>query len=373
MADMKDILLKYINNSPFCDDRNWLGMSISDILDALDAVVDKEKAAVGRSYRVVKIDTYNDALQFKDYAPDWSIIASEADFYEHLCGGRNQFYFCVRDDIQRYPQKCFGKDFPYDNYGLSLIAVCVNGWGELFSVTSRWNYEEAFDNYLTKEQLVNILDTDFEKTFCPDRIRTILHLSDTHGAHRRLVDLPEADLIVHSGDVGMAGTEKEIMDFLNWFLDLPYRYKIFVPGNHDHCLLDANSIEGMDGNCFFLSNSGVVIEGLKIYGVPCFVEHSIRGETNRLMSKIPFDTDILVTHQPPAEILDKAGKRRYGSQSLLKRIAEVKPKLHLFGHIHDSYGHCEIDGTTYCNSALMDERYHLVNPPQLITLPLEQP
>lgn len=31
----------------------------------------------------------------------------------------------------------------------------------------------------------------------------ILHLSDTHGAHRSLVSLPEADVIVHSGDIAM--------------------------------------------------------------------------------------------------------------------------------------------------------------------------
>ena len=29
----------------------------------------------------------------------------------------------------------------------------------------------------------------------------ILHLSDTHGAHRSLGSIPEADVIVHSGDI----------------------------------------------------------------------------------------------------------------------------------------------------------------------------
>lgn len=61
----------------------------------------------------------------------------------------------------------------------------------------------------------------------------LLHISDTHGKHKLLSDLPKADIIVHSGDVSMTGTEEEIIDFLNWFLDLPYKYKVFVPGNHD--------------------------------------------------------------------------------------------------------------------------------------------
>lgn len=53
----------------------------------------------------------------------------------------------------------------------------------------------------------------------------ILHLSDTHNCHRRLRDLPEADVVVHSGDFCMVGTEQEALDFLNWFCDLPYKHK----------------------------------------------------------------------------------------------------------------------------------------------------
>ena len=56
----------------------------------------------------------------------------------------------------------------------------------------------------------------------------IIHISDTHGCHHRLKDLPEAEVIVHSGDFCMVGTQQEALDFLNWFCDLPYKYKIFV-------------------------------------------------------------------------------------------------------------------------------------------------
>ena len=51
----------------------------------------------------------------------------------------------------------------------------------------------------------------------------ILHISDTHNCHHRLRDLPEADVVVHSGDFCMVGTEQEALDFLNWFCDLPYK------------------------------------------------------------------------------------------------------------------------------------------------------
>ncbi len=37
----------------------------------------------------------------------------------------------------------------------------------------------------------------------------IIHLSDTHGVHRRLRNLLEADILVHSGDFTMSGSEAE--------------------------------------------------------------------------------------------------------------------------------------------------------------------
>ena len=55
----------------------------------------------------------------------------------------------------------------------------------------------------------------------------ILHISDTHNHHCQLQDLPAADVIVHSGDFTMAGTEAEVIDFMEWFCALPYKHKVF--------------------------------------------------------------------------------------------------------------------------------------------------
>lgn len=73
----------------------------------------------------------------------------------------------------------------------------------------------------------------------------ILHLSDTHGLHKNLMSLPEADVIVHSGDFTFAGSEEEACDFINWFCDLPYEHKVFIAGNHDMCMYGADHIEGL--------------------------------------------------------------------------------------------------------------------------------
>lgn len=79
----------------------------------------------------------------------------------------------------------------------------------------------------------------------------ILHLSDTHGTHHQLSGLPEADIIVHSGDITYGGSENEVIDFIEWFGSLPYTYKLFIAGNHDYCLIMAE-IEGLPDVCFYL-------------------------------------------------------------------------------------------------------------------------
>lgn len=56
----------------------------------------------------------------------------------------------------------------------------------------------------------------------------ILHLSDTHSVHRRLGELPAADVVVHSGDFTMAGSGAEAIDFLSWFCNRSHRHKIFL-------------------------------------------------------------------------------------------------------------------------------------------------
>lgn len=105
---------------------------------------------------------------------------------------------------------------------------------------------------------------------------TILHISDTHGKHHQLRELPLADILVHSGDFTMAGTEDEAIDFLEWFIDLPHRHKILVAGNHDDCLR-GESIEGLPDNCHYLDCSGVTIHGITFYGIPLFMEDVMEG------------------------------------------------------------------------------------------------
>lgn len=179
----------------------------------------------------------------------------------------------------------------------------------------------------------------------------ILHLSDTHNCHKQLKDLPEADIIIHAGDFSFTGTEKETLNFIEWFYALPYKYKIFIAGNHDDYLFGAN-IEGLPDNCYYLCNSGVTIGNMHFYGVPLFIDDVISGEYDRQLNNIPNDTDVLITHQPPFGILDFSENINYGDFILLQNVLRIKPKYHLFGHIHNAYGMEKNDETLFVLSLI---------------------
>ena len=161
----------------------------------------------------------------------------------------------------------------------------------------------------------------------------ILHISDTHGKHRQLNGLPEADIIVHTGDFTEDGTEEEVKDFVEWFGGLPYKHKIFIAGNHDFCLYGAK-LEGLPDDVHYLCNDAITIDGVKFYGVPMFVQDDLEGNFPELFGRIPNDTDVLLTHQPPLGILDEQDGINYGDYYLYKSVMNVRPRYHLFGHQH---------------------------------------
>ena len=183
----------------------------------------------------------------------------------------------------------------------------------------------------------------------------ILHLSDTHGLHRKIKDFPNADVIVHSGDISNNGTEEEVLDFLNWYIELPYPHKIFVTGNHDLCLWDAEGIENLPENVYFLQDCGIEIDGVKFFGLAY----------NHQEDMIPDNTDVVITHEPPVMILDRSAGTHWGNAPLRNRIMEVKPRYHLFGHAHGGYGRLKQDGIVFSNAALLDDMNRLVRKPRL--------
>lgn len=194
----------------------------------------------------------------------------------------------------------------------------------------------------------------------------ILCISDTHGKHKKL-ELPEADMIIHAGDMSGKGEAWQIREFFEWFSKLSYRYKICIAGNHDFMAEQEPEefLKLVPDNCIYLNDSGAEIENLKIWGSPitpwfhdwAFNRH--RGdEIAKHWELIPQDTDILITHGPPMDVLDRTifGKR-VGCEELKKKIEQIRPKLHIFGHIHEAYGKLQIFDTTFINASSLNIDY----------------
>lgn len=100
-----------------------------------------------------------------------------------------------------------------------------------------------------------------------------------------------------------------------------------------------------------------------------------RGQPLRdVWAKIPSDTEILITHGPPVGFGDETRDgNRAGCVDLLNTIQNrVKPKLHIFGHIHEGYGVTkDTNGTLFINASTCTIRYKATNPPIIIDLPIK--
>lgn len=203
----------------------------------------------------------------------------------------------------------------------------------------------------------------------------IVFISDTHERHKLLTDLPHADMIIHGGDITNRGKIQEVEEFINWFASLDYKYKIFIAGNHDFYFEDYTWYEiqqKLPHGMYYLCNSGVEIQDITFWGSPvtpnfynwAFMRN--RGsEIMKVWQQMPSERlDVLITHGPPVGILDQCKDgRTVGCADLLSVVNEVKPKYHLFGHIHEGYGICKTEHTTFINGSVLDENYLLRNNP----------
>lgn len=205
----------------------------------------------------------------------------------------------------------------------------------------------------------------------------IVLISDTHLKHDSL-PLPSGDMLVHAGDFSRRGLVHEAQIFLDWFSAQPHRHKVLVAGNHDFIAENEPALfeSILPKNVIYLNDSGREVEGIKIWGSPIqpwFFDWAFnrqRGaDIRRHWDLIPADTELLITHGPPYGILDEVVRdpRPVGCRDLLHKVSELHQlKLHVFGHIHEGYGRCEVGGTLFLNASVLDENYHMKNKPFLV-------
>lgn len=214
-----------------------------------------------------------------------------------------------------------------------------------------------------------------------DTIRVVC-ISDTHNTRP---ELPPGDVLIHAGDLTENGSFDEMQRELRWLSSQPHRHKVFVAGNHD-VLLDEKFLqshperrygssqtkEDLDwGSVIYLQNSSVTLEfprnphnasgceragstqhassparELMVYGSPFTPQYGTSAfqyspdpqfwtEVFAPLRGVP---DILITHGPPKCHLDARDFHRAGCPYLGGEVARIRPRLHVFGHIHASYG-----------------------------------
>jgi Icc-related predicted phosphoesterase len=209
-------------------------------------------------------------------------------------------------------------------------------------------------------------------------------ISDLHGSYPILEG---GDLLIIAGDLTAVDSLKQYEDFAIWLKKQEYKRIIVVAGNHDKLLGKTQEAFTFlkDDKVHYLFNDGIEFEGLNIWGSPhtkwfagvnphC---NAFMLQTDTQMKEIwdiiPYNTDILITHGPPRDILDKTTRYdRVGCIELEKAVKRVKPRLHVFGHIHEGYGtdikEFQEEQSTFVNCAHMNVDYDPVNKPIRIIL-----
>jgi Icc-related predicted phosphoesterase len=165
------------------------------------------------------------------------------------------------------------------------------------------------------------------------------------------------DVVVHSGDCSNYRdpyrNHAEVLDFLEWYKNVPVKHKIYVAGNHDSSIERRMVTPGdfAAAGIIYLENEATTINGVKFYGspiTPTFGDWSFmkaRDKTHEVWAQIPDDTDVLIVHGPPKGVrdlsFDRHGQLEFcGDLSLTKRCWALKDTLKLvcFGHIHNMDG-----------------------------------
>jgi Icc-related predicted phosphoesterase len=214
----------------------------------------------------------------------------------------------------------------------------------------------------------------------------IVAISDTHNKHKKLI-LPEGDIIIHAGDATIRGEKDEVINFLKWFGSLDYQENIFVPGNHDF-LFEKNPDFCKElcnkYNVTLLNDSMIDLNGIRIWGSPItpwynnwafnrFSGDDIQKHWNKIPKDDVSKPHIIVTHGPVYGILDELEKidgtklgKHAGCKMLLKTVLDIKPKIHISGHIHCGYGNKNFMDIDFYNVSICDEMYIPKNLPTII-------
>ena len=207
-----------------------------------------------------------------------------------------------------------------------------------------------------------------------------LCLSDTHNQHDK-VKMEHADVILHAGDYCNSGGIGETKAFLEWFSKQDSTHKILIDGNH--CGLSEEQpalfkeLLKEYPNITYLKDEMVTINNIKIWGRPVTPEFydwwhmAPRGGVKMMstLSVIPSNIDVLVTHGPPMSVLDKDPNGVHvGCVDLMHELDRIRPKVCVFGHLHNNPGTIDLRDTKFINCAVVNNEHKVIFSPVIFYL-----
>lgn len=178
----------------------------------------------------------------------------------------------------------------------------------------------------------------------------ILHISDVHCATRnlmRVLESVEYDVVVASGDFECVDTARAFVEHVD------AGRAVAVTGN-----MDSGRVRGvLEAAGVLVEGRTVVVAGLRFAGVgglqPWADISALKGAGVRV--------DVLVSHHPPYGVLDESLFGGHGGlRELLELHGLLRPRLHLFGHIHEARGVTRRDGAVFVNAGPLAQGYYAV-------------
>jgi len=202
-------------------------------------------------------------------------------------------------------------------------------------------------------------------------------ISDTHLRHEEL-RLPEGDLLIHCGDLfDLARSEPADLERLDsWFGKQAFDKIVCTGGNHDHVLEQARAHTLQPfRNAYYLEDEALKDRGFTIYGapwvpaLPTHAFHKDRAGLRNAWARVPAGIDILVTHTPPKNILDRSSRGvSFGCPELARELKRISPRIHCFGHVHASAGQARLGETLFINASSVRSRGRGMQQPISFTL-----
>ncbi|KAK6704812.1 hypothetical protein SNK05_008714 [Fusarium graminearum] len=171
----------------------------------------------------------------------------------------------------------------------------------------------------------------------------ILILSDTHALSFQsgAEPLENFDMAIHCGDLTNDSKLRDYKATIRLLEQINAPIKVAIAGNHDFTLDNRVYEQKIEESC--KASQEDISADIK-------AEYGEYGEAKQLLGwgfqyagahdfVIEEGTDIAITHGPPHGIMDTTSKKeRIGCPQLFAAVARAQPRVHCFGHVHESWG-----------------------------------